>query len=94
MHSTAPKTIAASFSRLLLALFLVTALLSSGCTQRYVTLRKVPRNPLEGPLNLLSRGGPKPTSRTELLLRRYDLVKTREQNPVLALAKQIGRAHV
>jgi pimeloyl-ACP methyl ester carboxylesterase len=58
----------------------------SGCAQRYIKLRKVPRNPLEGPLNLLSRGGPKPTSRTEMLLRRYDLLETQEKNPQVALA--------
>ena len=75
-------------SRLVVTLLLAAALLAPGCArQKYVTLRKVPRNPLEGPLNLLSYSGPKPTDRTELLLRRYDLVETREKSPTLALAK-------
>src|SRR5712672_3658100 len=65
-----------------------TLLLSPGCAhQRYVTLRKVPRNPLEGPLNLVSRSGPKPTDRTELLLRRYDLAEVQEKTPGVALAQ-------
>ena len=47
---------------------------ASGCTSNeFIALRKVPRNPLEGPLQLLSYGGPKPTQRTQQLLRRYDL---------------------
>ncbi len=33
----------------------------------------MPANPLAGPLHLLSPSGPKPTSRTALLARRYDL---------------------
>lgn len=87
MHPATTQPAASNASRLRLALLLIAVLLSSGCTQRYITLRKVPKNPLEGPLNLLSRGGPKPTSRTELLLRRYDLAKIQEKNPSLALAK-------
>src|SRR3954469_8928155 len=72
---------------LLLALA-ATLLFSPGCAhQRYVTLRKAPRNPLKGPLNLDSGSGPKPTDRTELLLRRYDLAKTQEQSPGVALAQ-------
>lgn len=70
-----------------LPLVLLLAFLAAapGCAQRYITLRKVPKNPLEGPLNLLSRSGPKPTGRTEMLLRRYDLLDTQEKNPPLAL---------
>jgi pimeloyl-ACP methyl ester carboxylesterase len=70
-----------------LPLVLLLAFLAAapGCAQRYITLRKVPKNPLEGPLNLLSRSGPKPTRRTEMLLRRYDLLDTQEKNPQLAL---------
>lgn len=72
-------------SQRLLALALACLVAGSGCSQQYVRLRKVPRNPLEGPLNLLSRGGPKPTSRTEMLLRRYDLLETQEKTPQIAL---------
>jgi hypothetical protein len=74
------------YARLLLALLLAFSVSTTGCAQRYLTLRKVPKNPLEGPLNLLSRGGPKPTNRTEMLLRRYDLVGTQAKNPPLVLA--------
>jgi pimeloyl-ACP methyl ester carboxylesterase len=46
----------------------------AGCrSTEYVTVRKIPRNPLAGPLQLLSRQGPQPTSRTVQLVRRYDL---------------------
>lgn len=46
----------------------------SGCAQTaWVRVRKVPANPLAGPLRLLSPGGPKPTDRTMLVVRRYDL---------------------
>lgn len=58
---------------------------SAGCTQHYLKLRKVPKNPLEGPLNLLSYSGPKPTGRTEMILRRYDLLADQKKNPQLAL---------
>ncbi|MCE9528052.1 MAG: hypothetical protein K8R36_18585, partial [Planctomycetales bacterium] len=61
---------------LLLAILLAFLVGTSGCAQRYIKLRKVPKNPLEGPLNLLSYSGPKPTQRTEMLLRRYDLLQT------------------
>ena len=45
-----------------------------GCvSQEYITVRRTPQNPLAGQLQLLSRTGPKPTPRTEQLLRRYDL---------------------
>ena len=36
-----------------------------GCARsRYLAVRKVPKNPLAGPLNLLSHQGPRPTERT------------------------------
>jgi len=51
-------------------------LVVSGCaSSNWVTLRKTPHNPLSGQLDLLSLSGPKPTSRTMQLLRRYDLVE-------------------
>lgn len=69
--------------------------LNTGCArQRYVTVREAPRNPLAGPLQLLARSGPKPTGRTELLLRRYNLVDQVENEPQIALAsfqKELAR---
>jgi hypothetical protein len=53
---------------------LFVALVAAGCAQTtWVRVREVPANPLAGPLQLLSPGGPKPTERTNLVLRRYDL---------------------
>jgi len=58
-----------------------------GCSSNnYLTLRKVPRNPLAGPLQLFSSSGPQPSARTVSLLRRYDLADRQEQNPSLVLA--------
>jgi hypothetical protein len=55
-------------------LLLAMALLGSSCAQqKWVRVREVPSNPLAGPLQLLSPGGPQPTPRTQLLARRYDL---------------------
>src|SRR6476646_3268135 len=53
----------------------LTAALAGGCatSSEWVKVRDTPRNPLAGTLNLVSRGGPKPTDRTTQLLRRYDL---------------------
>ena len=57
-------------------LILLLAVLASGCASTsYLSVRKTPRNPLEDTLNLVSRGGPKPSERTEQLLQRYDLVR-------------------
>src|SRR3954453_1326634 len=58
--------------------FIVVCLASEfggGCatTSEWIKVRDTPRNPLAGTLNLVSRGGPKPTERTTQLLRRYDL---------------------
>ncbi len=54
----------------------------SGCSgSRYLSVRKVPKNPLAGPLNLLSRKGPHPTNRTIQTLRRYDLEKLQKESP-------------
>ena len=67
-----------------LALILCAAV---GCaSNEFITLRKVPRNPLEGPLQLLSYTGPKPTPRTQQVLRRYDLEK--ETAPVVLASLQ------
>ena len=60
------------------ALFVcLAAITAGGCatSSQWVKVRDTPRNPLAGTLGLLSPGGPKPTSRTLQLLRRYDLEK-------------------
>ncbi len=56
-------------------------------TPGLVTVRKSPRNPLAGPLQLLSRRGPKPTPRTEQVLRQSDLAQVMKQDPQQGLAQ-------
>ncbi len=59
-----------------------------GCASNsYLSVRRVPQNPLAGPLDLLSRSGPKPTDRTRQLLRRYDLVEVQKRDPKTVLHK-------
>ena len=70
-------------TRLLLALLIAAA---TGCASTsYLSVRKTPRNPLESTLNLVSRGGPKPSSRTADLLQRYDLSEQAKDAPADAL---------
>jgi len=67
---------------------LLAAALAAGCAQqRYVTVHDQPRNVLASPLKLLARSGPKPTERTQQLLRRYDLLALQEKKPEVALAR-------
>lgn len=47
--------------------------MACGCVQRLVQLRSDPQNPLASQLQLYASGGPRPSERTEQLLRRYDL---------------------
>jgi hypothetical protein len=70
-------------------LFLIAAAaLGTGCsTQRYVTERRNPNNPLTDALGLMSRSGPQPTGRSESLLRHYDLLDVFRKSPELALDK-------
>jgi pimeloyl-ACP methyl ester carboxylesterase len=50
------------------------ALALSGCSsQKWIVVRDQPHNPISERLMLLSRGGPKPTERTRMFLRKYDL---------------------
>ncbi|MCB9875075.1 MAG: hypothetical protein H6821_12930, partial [Planctomycetaceae bacterium] len=70
-------------TRQLCAMLALAIGLSCGCSsQKYLKLRPVPRNPLQGPLQLLSFYGPQPSQRTEELLRRYDVAKA-DSNEVL-----------
>ncbi len=77
--------------RQVLALFLLVLTMggvTSGCAgTKYLSVRKVPKNPLEGPLNLLSRKGPQPTGRTIQTLRRYDLEKVHDKDPDATLTQ-------
>lgn len=67
---------------------LCATLLVCGCARReYLSIRKAPRNPLAGPLELLSYSGPKPSDRTEQLLRRYALSEQMAKSPKEALQK-------
>ncbi|HEY2881069.1 MAG TPA: alpha/beta fold hydrolase [Pirellulales bacterium] len=50
-------------------------------------MRDVPHNPLSDSLNLLSRGGPKPTERTMTFLRRYNLENDLHDKPRELVAK-------
>lgn len=52
-----------------------------------VTPRKSPRNPLAASLAFGSRNGPRPTARTQQLLRRYDLLKPYEKDRDKAVAQ-------
>ncbi|MFO0896659.1 MAG: alpha/beta fold hydrolase [Pirellulales bacterium] len=73
---------------LLLALLLTLPLGGFGCASaEWVTVRSAPKNPLTERLMLLSSGGPQPTDRTQVLLRRYDLDKLYQKAPEEALGK-------
>ncbi|QDV21744.1 esterase/lipase family protein [Aureliella helgolandensis] len=56
--------------------------IGGGCaTQRFLIHRDVPANPLNAQLELLTRSGPKITSRTDSVLRRYALSDLYETEP-------------
>jgi pimeloyl-ACP methyl ester carboxylesterase len=62
----------------------------SGCAHTaWVRVREAPSNPLAGPLKLLSPGGPEPTDRTQLLVRRYGLEDDLKSDPGELLSKLI-----
>ncbi|MBI5757023.1 MAG: alpha/beta fold hydrolase [Planctomycetales bacterium] len=57
-----------------MCLLLALVVTSPGCaTQQLVKLRSQPYNPLAEQLKLTAHGGPKPSERTQQLLRRFDL---------------------
>jgi pimeloyl-ACP methyl ester carboxylesterase len=61
-------------------------LLSFGCaSQKYLTLRDTPANPLAIQLQLTSSDGPQISSRTKELLRRYALGEQYEKEPAMCL---------
>jgi len=84
--STLLRSVGAGASWRCLAAVLL-AFLSGCASSSYVSVRRVPHNPLAGPLDLLSRSGPKPTDRTQQLLRRYDLTGSQKRNPKAVLSK-------
>ncbi len=64
------------------SMLLCCALVTGGCSDtKWVTVRDTPHNPLAERLMLLSSGGPKPTTRTVMFLRRYDLAGQWHANP-------------
>ena len=74
--------------RAVIILPLAIAALASGCAPpRYIMRREQPLSALAAPLRLVSRSGPKPTERTEQLLRRYDLAADLKEDPPAALAR-------
>ncbi|MFO0817882.1 MAG: alpha/beta hydrolase [Pirellulales bacterium] len=61
--------------------------LAMGCVSNdYLEVRRAPRNPLADTLQLFSWSGPQPSSRTEQVLRQYDLTEEREKDAPIALA--------
>ncbi len=61
---------------------------AGGCARhKYLEVRRVPGNPLAGPLSLLSYKGPQPTDRTLHTLRKYDLEEAYKKDPDGALAQ-------
>ena len=88
-RAAAPRSCRAATGRNVMAWLILLAawIATSGCSSNnYLTVRKVPRNPLAGPLQLFSWKGPQPTQRTEQLLRRYDLATPEGEPPPVALA--------
>lgn len=58
----------------------------TGCSStKYLSVRKVPRNPLNSMLSLTSYRGPRPSPRTSQLLRRYDLEEQQSKTSQVAL---------
>lgn len=73
---------------LVVALVLLSCVAPLGCaSQSYLVRRDVPRNPLSRQLQLVSRTGPKPSKRTEQILRRYALEDLLEKQPGEVLAR-------
>lgn len=60
-----------------------------GCASRseWVTVRTTPRNPLAETLQLVGKDGPKPSERTEQILRRYDVVDLYRAEPRAAIKR-------
>lgn len=78
------------YARRVCAVLALTICSLGGCaSQKYLTLRPVPRNPLQGPLQLLSNNGPQPSQRTAELLRRYDVAQADSEEVLTRLQAEI-----
>jgi hypothetical protein len=78
-----PSRRCAHRSALRFVFFALCSALTVGCASpKWVAVRDTPHNPLTERLMLLSRGGPRPTQRTLMFLRRYDLQDHVHDNPV------------
>jgi hypothetical protein len=74
---SAPKWLGQASTSLLPFVLLIFLALSIGCsTQRFITARAIPFNPLTTQLSLTSSKGPQASGRTLGLLRKYDLLPT------------------
>ena len=83
---------AGSRSRFLVRSILVWLVVAAGCaSNEFVSLRRVPRNPLAGSLQLFSFWGPQATDRTDQLVRRYDLSRDGEAEVLSHLSEEIAR---
>jgi len=84
-HGPAPRACGKLALAIVLSLPIACGL---GCAQTsWVRVREAPANPLAGPLKLLSPGGPQPTARTMLLVRRYNLEADLKHHPIELLGK-------
>jgi len=84
MEAPAPQRARCVYStRLQCALTALLALsLLVGCgPSKFLTVRRVPKSPLEGPLQLVSYKGPQASDRTEQLLRQYALDDANKRSP-------------
>lgn len=70
-----------------LATCLILMLLVGCASHDWVTLRSTPKNPLTETLSVFSEKGPKPTDRTEQLLRIYNLTDEFKHDPKSSLEK-------
>ncbi len=75
-------------SRLMLVALLMIGLVGCASTD-YITMREVPHNRLAGRLKLFSLAGPRPTPRTERLLRRFALDEEKPTVVLAGLSRQI-----
>jgi len=77
-HSSRQASFSYVYLRLkpLFAILFLVVLLCGCATQRYITTRSIPFNPLASQLDLSSSKGPKASGRTIGLLRKYDLLPT------------------
>lgn len=87
IESTRPDA-ALRLGRFVVALALIFVVPLSGCaTQKFISMRAMPLNPLANQLHLVSRSGPQVSERTQTLLRHYALQELYERDPDTCLAQ-------